>query len=310
MNRLLSLGAGLLVTSLGGSAFGYCRTTTCDPYVSCAEDPEQCCKWNSQGCDINGRPVSWFNACVSYSIYDEDSEDRDLTAQQLSEVTDEAFDNWLSVDCGHGKKPSLSSENFGLSYCGTPTFNRSSQDANSNVWMFRDGTWPHAEPGQDVNSIDASALALTTLTFNWKTAEILDADVELNTAQANFTITEGRVDIDLASIVTHESGHFLGLDHSADHFATMASGYNPGTLSPRTLSEDDEKAICAVYPPDRETASNSCQAYGEYSEVCHRGLCGIAQGPARLPPHWFWIGSFGIMALWVARRRRWARAES
>src|SRR5262249_15492160 len=59
--------------------------------------------------------------------------------------------------------------------------------------------------------------------------------------------------IDLLSVLTHEAGHFLGLAHSADADATMFSEYKMGSTGLRDLSPDDVKAICAAYPPDRQT---------------------------------------------------------
>ncbi len=302
---------GWMVVSLPQLAHAYCRTTTCDPTVSCAQEPEQCCIWDAQGCDKNGKEISWRNSCVSYSIYELDSEDRGITADTLSEVVDDAFGEWLDTNCGGGIQPSLSFENYGPSSCGEPTFNQGSRDANANVWMFRDGTWPHAGPGQDIDTIDASALALTTVTFNWKTGEILDADVELNTAQANFTVGDQDVDVDLESIIQHESGHFLGLDHSANFYATMASGYGPGTVHPRQLSDDDKAGICAVYPKDREVAGESCQAYGVYSTVCTNGGCsltaGLAPRDARLT---WWALALSLLGAGALRRRRSASSDT
>jgi hypothetical protein len=308
--RLALLVVGLLfaVLSTSGQALAFCRTTTCDPYKSCNEDPEQCCVYDDDGCDTNGKAISWMNSCVSYSIHDEPSLDREISVEELSDAVDKAFDNWLSVDCD-GSSPSIASENYGPSFCGEPTFNSGGRDGNANVWMFRDGVWPHAEAGQGFDSIDASTLALTTITFNWKTGDVLDADVELNTAQAEFTVGDEQVDVDLDSIVQHESGHFLGLDHSFDREATMASGYNPGTRSPRTLSTDDEEAICATYPEDREVAGDSCQAWGIYSQVCEPGSngCSLSGRPGR-SSGWLAVLAPGLLLIGLGRRRS-ARPE-
>ena len=49
-----------------------------------------------------------------------------------------------------------------------------------------------------------------------------------------------------ASIVTHETGHFLGMAHSGDPYAVMYSQYRPGTTSLRYLTQDDVSGICVV----------------------------------------------------------------
>jgi hypothetical protein len=51
--------------------------------------------------------------------------------------------------------------------------------------------------------------------------------------------------------VTHEVGHFIGLDHTLDFDATMFAGYDEGTTELRTLEQDDIDGACAIYPPSR-----------------------------------------------------------
>jgi hypothetical protein len=67
-------------------------------------------------------------------------------------------------------------------------------------------------------------------------------------ADNHFTLGDTNVDFDLLSIVTHETGHFQGMAHSANPEATMWPSYTPGTISLRQLSPDDEAGICAIYP--------------------------------------------------------------
>jgi hypothetical protein len=57
--------------------------------------------------------------------------------------------------------------------------------------------------------------------------------------------------------LTHEVGHFLGLDHSTFENATMQANYDLSNLGARTLSSDDVAGICSIYGP-LETADASC----------------------------------------------------
>ncbi|HVH88083.1 MAG TPA: matrixin family metalloprotease [Terriglobales bacterium] len=74
-------------------------------------------------------------------------------------------------------------------------------------------------------------------------AQILDADILFNPA-VKFT-TDGSGGSDLQTVVTHEIGHFLGLDHSAVVKAIMFPFAPP---LERTLSYDDVAAVSSLYP--------------------------------------------------------------
>lgn len=85
--------------------------------------------------------------------------------------------------------------------------------------------------------------------------QILDADILFNPAVA-FTM-DGSSGSDLQTVLTHEIGHFLGLDHSAVVKAMMFP-YAPPLE--RTLGSDDVAAISTLYPnsnPNMETGSIS-----------------------------------------------------
>ena len=53
--------------------------------------------------------------------------------------------------------------------------------------------------------------------------------------------------IDALNTLTHEAGHFLGLDHSSDHEATMYAQAPPGEIKKRSLETDDKNGICFLY---------------------------------------------------------------
>src|SRR5262249_10761842 len=115
---------------------------------------------------------------------------------------------------------------------------------------FRDDAWPHDEGDGGVDT-----LALTTVTYDVDKGDIYDADIEVNTAENTFTTsdTPGPDDVDLLAVLTHETGHFLGMAHSQDPTATMFASYVMGTTSIRELQPDDIMAMCEAYPIDRHT---------------------------------------------------------
>src|SRR5262249_52877540 len=53
---------------------------------------------------------------------------------------------------------------------------------------------------------------------------------------------------DIQSIITHEIGHFLGLDHSALISSVMVPFGLPSQLDQRTLAYDDIAGIMEIYP--------------------------------------------------------------
>src|SRR6185503_4735140 len=74
---------------------------------------------------------------------------------------------------------------------------------NANVVMFQDDKWVY---GGSENT-----LARTTVSFDADSGEILDADMEINHALNELTVSTKHVVFDLQSIVAHEAGHVLGL---------------------------------------------------------------------------------------------------
>ena len=140
-----------------------------------------------------------------------------------------------------------------------------------------------------------NAIAITIVTSNKSTGEILDADIEINAVTQRFSdvVSEGRPTggalsvQDLQNTLTHEFGHLIGLDHNCydpvpngiaprDHngesapdcfnapasitAATMFNSALPGETSKRDLAEDDLAALCDIYGP--RTSSGGCSMEG------------------------------------------------
>lgn len=121
---------------------------------------------------------------------------------------------------------------------------------NENIVVFRNDD---AEDALDAWLHQLGALAITTVTFESNQGRLLDADIEVNDASFQFTTCDPEdndcdVDFDLQNTLTHELGHVLGLDHSSDGDATMFASAPRSDTSKRTLSADDQAAICLVYP--------------------------------------------------------------
>ncbi len=247
----LAVVVGILLS--GGRAHAYCRTTTVgvpadyDPTVSC---------WTE------GLPLYWKNACVGYSIQQDAS--KQVSYDDAKDAISLAFSKWTSATCttdgadqtsgddtvdagdvdnnGQIARVSIDVRDEGPVACDTVGY--SATGPNQHVILFRDSVWPH----NDSNN----TLALTTVVFNPDTGELYDADMEINTAQQKVTLQDPvpADGYDFQSIVTHETGHFLGMAHSTDDHATMFAHYDPGQTTLRHLTFDDLDGICDIYPPN------------------------------------------------------------
>jgi matrixin len=150
----------------------------------------------------------------------------------------------------------------------------------------------------------ASVVALTTSTFITGTGELVDADVEMNAVTAFPTIVDSPpcspgalstscVANDVQNAMTHEFGHFLGLDHAPDPGSTMYLNEPIGETSKRVLDSGSKQFICDVYP--QGGSSKDCSGSGSTSSS---GCSSTASAGGLVP------GLALLLAAFAARRPR------
>ena len=144
------------------------------------------------------------------------------------------------------------------------------------------GTAVNADAGPTCNA--PSATAATTV-FATSDGRIVDGDTQLNTLTIGWAALAAQGSPpdkqDLQSVLTHEIGHLIGLDHPCwsgigEHAIddagsevpscyqapagitgdTMYPTIDPGDLSKRTLSPEALRAVCTLYP---STQPATCQ---------------------------------------------------
>ena len=96
--------------------------------------------------------------------------------------------------------------------------------------------------------LDQSILALTVSFFS-DTGQLLDADIVFNPSlsfSTNDTVPPDK--IDFQSVLTHEIGHLLGLDHTPSVSSTMFWVIRDGMANQRTPTADDIAGVSSIYP--------------------------------------------------------------
>jgi MYXO-CTERM domain-containing protein len=179
----------------------------------------------------------------------------------IETAVDASFATWQSANCG-GSTPNLIFHALKASTCQRAEFNTT---GNVNTIAFLD---PFQDPCAD-QAYSSFAFAVTIVWHNTSTGEILDADMMINDQLATNSFAGGPyancpdtgcdgTDADLASIVTHEAGHFIGIGHSEVDDATMFASAIRTSIEKRTLDPDDIEAVCDIYPPDSGDLDQSC----------------------------------------------------
>jgi hypothetical protein len=316
----LGLAAALL---LGAEAAGaqtlptYTRTTTCDPSLDSLYYQHGRALW------WPGTPptVTWWLHSGSVPAGCGDLATLDaLTAASFSSWahrTSPTTGNQSGFSFAHTSANQTADPSFGVNGRNLVTWRKGlcSAIASTDPCHARDSCpddhncWDSANGGPEV-------LALTWVSFLSSTGQITHADMELNewngltagSAGYSYTCsaagapacacTAGRagcasastacVWADVGSIVTHEAGHVLGLDHPASGCRstcdeTMAPRIAIGDTSKRTLEPEDVKGVCAIYPGNGAAATlvfpTACQGGSSSPSIRSSQGCGCGGDP-------------------------------
>lgn len=241
---VLAVGAAFLCAG-SNLAWAFERTHTCYP----AQDGRTpVCRKGQKSI-----PIQWRDGCTTWRNHSE-FPDEHLDAVHHS------FQTWNDVSGSYFRAfYAGSTDQFGSGYdC------KGGQSANENVVSFVEH-WPESLAGSDV-------VALTSVVYSIDTGEILDADIRMNAEHFKWqTITHVTNDlsvVDVQNIMTHEVGHFLGLEHATeDNYlgrhrasdATMYANTFPNEIKRRVLDADDKAGVRAIYPV-ASAPSTPCEA--------------------------------------------------
>ena len=140
---------------------------------------------------------------------------------------------------------------------GSPTTALINGNDNNNyvVWLGP-GQWRYG----------TATLGLTTTTYLTSNRQIVDADLEMNDTPLGsgprWSASGDPTRYDYPSVVLHEAGHFLGLDHTDnDPTAVMYPTISPGEVK-RTLATADLADVCGIYPSGAGAQGAPCTVDG------------------------------------------------
>lgn len=226
--RFAGILAGLALLAQSGTAFGYCRAT------SCAGDEDDYCAIGDNGCVIDGMPLGWPAASTVHFSMDEDSAD-DAGIDDAQKSLEDAVGAWADVRCD-GEPADIS---VGI------TTASDSDDADAVITIeFVSQSWDYED----------NAVGRTIIEFDAETGWMSGAAIYLNSEQYVLREDPRDLEVDLTSVLVHEIGHVLALAHTPVDGATMQSEADSAWAGElRTLEADDEDGLCALYPPDADT---------------------------------------------------------
>ena len=317
LRRTQAAALGLLctciITAIGaGASWGYVRSTT-DKLT----------------------PVYWPGSCTW--IQADSGGTPDLPFATVQQVLAKSVANWQTVTLDQG----CSYLKMNLD---PPAVSEAHLDYK-NIIKFRTDKW--CRPGEKNNPemcFSEAAAAITTVFYTSNPGQpndgqILDADIELNDVNFLFVVEPSstmapanRMIADLENTLTHELGHFQGLDHTCwDHTqpmapiddtgkpipdcndvihphgipaatiikisqATMFNYASPGETIKRMPKADDIAGICGIYPRAKDPMS--CMRPGE----TRAGGCNV-DGRRRAAPFTLLL-LLSLCAIVLAARRR------
>jgi hypothetical protein len=237
----------------------------------------------------SGAMVHWSKSCITWWM--EASGCSTLSPEETRGVLRASFQSWDSFDGMY-----IDFEEGGVSCVDTAGLD-DAEPLNVAMWRQGQGSWPYP----------ARVVGLTTLTFDKETGEIVDADMEFNEEDFDFSHDRQPFTYDLQHAVTHEVGHILGLGHSAVRNSVMYETAGPEAWDERQLALDDKEGVSTNHGLDNAPVATPCGLEAPQgttdAPVCpDTDVSGCAAGGRRTSP--YHLLCLVACVLFMIRRRR------
>ncbi len=200
-----------------------------------------------------------------------------------------SFETWNAVECAY-----IEFVDDGITSCDCGNRGYNASGGNQNIVAWCEESFPFEDSHPD-------AVAITQVSFDEVTGEMLDVDVLFNGARFDFAIIEDvdacENETDVQNTMTHEAGHMLGLGETPDiHEATMYPYTHDCEIEKRTLHEDDIEGVCTLYPVEDDPGT--CDSpVGGLDDCVDRGCaCGCRVVPGHDAPQPLFIGVMLMLA--------------
>ena len=181
---------------------------------------------------INGQILAWSTPSLTWNLHAAGSEDISDGSHEVA--IGKAFDSWQSV--GGSQIAFARGADTGSGPSGA-----------SHVVMFDETNETGYFPPL------SGIVALTPISYNTDNGSILDADVIFNGRDYDWSTDGSDGTFDVQDVLTHELGHFIGLDHSPTLSGSMWPYVSPTQWLHRSLSLDDRSGAIAVAEQPSQT---------------------------------------------------------
>jgi hypothetical protein len=175
---------------------------------------------------LGGKTLNWSSSTISYNIHTAGSDD--ISDNSHIPAIEHAFQSWTDVNGSN------------------ITLNRGSDTTSGST-----GGGGHTVTFDETNSSGyfpsgSGIVAITPINYMLADGRITDADILFNGNQFTFSTDQTPGTFDVQDVLTHEVGHFIGLDHSPVVSGTMWPYVSQTQWLHRSLSQDDESGAVAV----------------------------------------------------------------